>query len=330
MQKKNTFIIEISIMSLTVYHISHTGPNYPNKGWEQGFHQNGIRYKGVDWQNYRQQWGDKPLRNKILLEVEDIKPDFIFMQVQRPDIFDSHFISELQHTCPVVNYNEDVRPDIEWMADLVCSLTLMSNMDDVVALREMGVDADFFMPTFDESFYGTQNRNPSDDFSWGEIVFIGNSYSHTNLNFPNANQRDEMVAAMEEAFPAQFRAYGRGYKNGYMQPAKEAACYRKAKIAVMHNNFTRKDYHSDRAVRALACGTVIVPHYTEITTIETSVLYANGWRTVEELIEKCRVLITDPFFYNAVREMQQSEAKFLTPLHKVGNLLFILKEYNII
>jgi hypothetical protein len=317
-------------MALSVYHIAHTGPTYPNKGWEQGFHQNFVKYHGVDWQTYRRLWGDKALRNKVLLEVEDIRPDFVFMQIQRPDIFDREFIAELQITCPVVNYNEDVREDIKWMADLNCALTLMSNMDDVLALRRMGLNADFMMPTYDECFYGTKNKNPFDQFAWGDIVFIGNSYASTNLTFPNAAERDEMVEAMEKAFPTQFRAYGRGYKNGYVQPAKEAACYRNSKIAVMHNNFTRKDYHSDRAIRALACGTVIVPHYTEITSIETSVLFANGWRTIEELIKRCKVLLEDQFFYNAVREMQQRDAVYQTPLHRVGNLIFILKEYNII
>lgn len=306
----------------SVYHIAQISSVWPNGGWEQGFNQNGYKYRFTDWQAWQRDWGITPTKIKILREVEAMRPDFVFMQIQRPDLFDADFIAELQATCPVVHFNEDVREDVQWMVSLGCFLTLMTNTEDVRTLQEQGCNAEFMMPTYDERYYKQEGQS----CDCGEIVFIGNKYSDSNLNFPNARQRDEMVALMTATFPDKFRAYGRGY-GPFLDPKLEAQAYRGCTMAVMHNNFTRQDYSSDRILRAMACGAVVLPHRTQATTIDTMFIESTGWDTLEELSYICNELLKNRTLYKSIRSVQQQELLYHSPANKIKNLEFILNDY---
>ncbi len=123
-------------MSKSVYHIHLTAPSHPNGGWEQGFAQCGYKYKQIAWQEWSNTWGQVPCKNKIIGEVELMKPDYVFMQVQAKSFFDAEFIKTIRQTCPVVIFNEDVRNDIQWLVDLAADISFISNTDDVVTLIE--------------------------------------------------------------------------------------------------------------------------------------------------------------------------------------------------
>jgi hypothetical protein len=254
--------------------------------------------------------------------VEDFKPDFVFMQVQDGSVFDKDYIAELKLTCPVINYNEDVRDDISWMVNLDSSLTIMTNMDDVHSLRDKGAMAAYMMPTYDESIYtkdGPVNRE-----LYPEVVFIGNKYSGGNMNFPNAEERDMVVAALTDRFGSRFKAYGRGYGD-FLRPKEEAEAYRSCRVAVMHNNFTRSDYSSDRLIRALACGAVCVPHKTHITCIDSMHILGCAWDSVFHLMNIIEELLNSPGVHKFMSRLQQREIAHHAPNKKIEELEYLIK-----
>ena len=65
-----------------------------------------------------------------------------------------------------------------------------------------------------------------------------------------------MVVRMRKAFGKDFAVYGSGWGYGIkrLNPEQEAATYRGAKVAINFDHFDREGFHSDRYLRAMACG----------------------------------------------------------------------------
>ena len=102
----------------------------------------------------------------------------------------------------------------------------------------------------------------------GEIVFLGGNYAMSNMNYPSAQERIELVEFLQKEFPDKFRVYGMGWEGTKMVHAQdEIKIYNQAKIAITHNNFQRKGYTSDRLFRAIGCGAMTISHTIKTTQI---------------------------------------------------------------
>jgi len=315
-------------MTKSVYHIHLTAPTHPNGGWEQGFSQNGYEYKQIDYGVWGRTWGEVPTKNKILGEVELMKPDFVFMQLQSKSFFDASFVSELKKICKVILFNEDVRNDSLWMSELEADLTLVSNTEDVVSLCEKRLAAAHMLPTYDERFYYSIPLNQKRYDKYGEVVFIGNQYAKSkNLNFPNAEQRLEMIDFMSAQFGHRFQAYGMGTLNGYIPPEKEAEAYRNARIVIGHNNFKRTDYQSDRIMRAIASGALFVPHFNNISTIEYMWTINGSWAEFYQLGKIVDEYLTSSFAANEMRKIQKEGVSHHAPAEKILEIQRKIREY---
>jgi len=314
-------------MAKSVYHIHLTAPTHPNGGWEQGFTQCGYNYKQIAWQEWSNTWGQVPCKNKIIGEVELMKPDFVFMQVQAKSFFDNAFVVELRKTCPVVVFNEDVRNDNQWMIDLAADITFVSNTDDVVTLMENRLAAAHLLPTYDERYYFELPINQKQYGKYGEIVFIGNQYAKSqSLNFPNAPQRIEMVGFMQMQFGNRFQAYGLGTQNSYLKPADEAEAYRNARIVIGHNNFHRTDYQSDRMIRACAAGALFVPHFNNISSVANMWTINGSWNNFSQLGMIVEEYLTHPSVAQGMRGVQRDGVAHHAPMYKIMEMQRKIKE----
>lgn len=314
-------------MQKSVYHVHLTAPSHPNGGWEQGFLQNAYKYKHISWQEYANTWGQVPCKNIIAGEVDLMKPDFVFMQLQGKSFFDNEFIRDLQKVCPVVVFNEDVRDSVQWLIDLAPDVSLLSNLDDAVTLMENRLAAGWMLPTYDERLYFQIPQYQKSYQRYGEIVFIGNQYAKSaNLHFPNSQQRVEMVEYMQAQFGSRFQAYGLGNLNSYLPPHKEAEAYRNARIVIGHNNFHRTDYQSDRMVRAIASGALFVPHFNNVSRSENLWMANGSWSNFHQLGTIVDEYLTDSRVEIAIRKIQQSEIGNHSPAMKVIELQRKIKE----
>ena len=305
----------------SVYHVHLTAPTHPNRGWEQGFIQNGYNYRQVDYMQYAKTWGEKPVMVKILGEVENMKPDFVFMQLQSGQIFNTEFIQKLKKITKVVIFDEDVRHDnVFWMDKLGADLYLISNLDDAVDLMDKGRAADWMLPTFDEELYKKIPLYKKAYEMYGEIIFIGNMYSKSPLNFPNAQQREDMVEFMEQQFGHRFQAYGLGTRNGYLPPHKEAEAYTNCRIAIGHNNFHRTDYQSDRTLRAIASGALFVPQFQKVSRISNLWMQNGSWKHFSQLATIVDEYLTKDKVESEMRNVQQTEISKHSPKEGVVQL----------
>jgi spore maturation protein CgeB len=145
------------------------------------------------------------------------------------------------------------------MADLGLEvfLTLLSNETDVEKMSEAGVQADYLQVGFDHIRYQRRTRIKG----WPDIVFVANNYDKFELS----RYRAEVVLAMYEAFPHQFRVFGAHWHNLGIQTqaldnALEAECYNSCKIALSISSFHYQRYYSDRLLRIIGCGCCAISH----------------------------------------------------------------------
>mgnify|MGYP005608399927 FL=1 len=231
-------------MTLKVLHIGIN--TSPNLAIARAFRECGHDTTSLDWKDRK---GTNAALDAALVDGTEL----CFMQLQAANVVDAMRVSALRDAgCFVVNWCGDVRDPLPQhyvdMADHV-SVTSFTNMPDVEALKAMGYDARFLQVGYDELIYTPEGSAASTP----PIVFMGNNYVD---RFPLSQARAEMVAAMRKAFGKDFAVYGSGWGYGIkrLNPEQEAATYRGAKVAINFDHFDREGFHSDRYLRAMACG----------------------------------------------------------------------------
>lgn len=218
------------------------------------------------------------------------RPDYCFMQLQNPAKMDVLTVREMAKYTKIIHWSGDVRSSTDWynwMASigLETYLTLLSNETDVEKMRDLGVRAAYLQVGFDNIRY--QRRGVIK--GWPDIVFVANNYDTFDLS----RYRAETVLAMYEAFPKQFRVFGRnwnrlGIQTQALDNSLEAECYNSCKIALSVSSFYYKRYYSDRLLRIMGCGCCAVSHSfpelgKDFTPGYDIVTFANN----EDLVEKC-------------------------------------------
>lgn len=275
-----------------VLHVALEAPTYSSHGITEGFRRNGYYVEFVNWQNIKFEEGVQGLRQRLIAKATMCKPDLIFLHIQSPDVLDGFTCQLLSAISTTILYTFDCREKekSQWLYDLAPHLdyVLFSNMEDVSNCIEQGkTNVGIMQSSADLELY-----NPA---TWHElykeghdIVFVGGDYSTSNMNFPKADYRKEMVSFLKEQFPNEFTAYGMGQMvNRYVHQNEEVNIYQTSKIAISQNNYSRKLYTSDRIWRIMATGCFcLTEHFEGIETMFIIGQHLDTWKTLDELKDK--------------------------------------------
>lgn len=267
-------------------------PVYDSTYMVSGFEQCGYRVEKMDWQKIKYentgkqtevalneetgQYEEKEvevngisvLQDAILKKAMISQPDLIFLHIQSKGILNTLIVDQLQRIADTVIYNFDCRSKkkTQWIYDLVpyVKLVCFSNLEDVMNCRAMGnyntmvlqssADYDVYKPLPNKEAIPKEFRH--------DIVFIGNRFDNSNMDFPEAKQRTEMVEMLSKEYGDRFKAWGMGWNfSRFVNKQEEVMIYNSCKIAITQNNFNRVDYQSDRIYKAMGCGAFTIAQF---------------------------------------------------------------------
>ncbi len=221
----------------------------------------------------------------LTLLVDEFKPDFVFMQIQTQGVINVKTAEELSTKTKLINWTGDVRsPTPQWFIDIgrVIHLTLFTNTHDVDYCKGQGVKADYLQVGFPDKIF---NPNGPVAKNAPEIVFFGNNFG----GFPLSQYRIDMVRKLRERYGNKFGYYGGGWGFGVKaisDQKEEASIYRGAKIAINLSHFEYPRYTSDRMLRAMGSGCMVLSHHYEGIEQEFKPgIDVCTWNNFEELAE---------------------------------------------
>lgn len=276
-----------------VLHVGITAPTYSSEAITKSFVDVFGECVYFDWQAHRYNYGTEGMKKNLLKAASD-KFDIIFLHLNNnSEVLSIDDYKELSSLGFVISYTEDVRDDISHFENItpLIGLTIFTNIDDVEKLKDKGIFNAMYLPvSYNDQWY---KKLPKTQRYYGEIVFLGNNYVGTNLGFPKAQHRQDMIAVLKEKFGDRFQAYGNGQENIALNPQQAIECYNNAKIAIAHNNFDRNGYDSDRALNAMGCGCFTVPP---------------TWKTFDDLITSCEVYLRNDTLRQALADRQHEDA----------------------
>lgn len=238
---------------------------------------------------------NKNFNQELVRLTKENNINLIFLQIQSPGIVDPAALKECRdHGAVIFNFNGDIRevlPEWHYPVAEVINCSLFTNMLDVHRIRERGFDAEWLELGVDPERYKDHGiRHPSP-----EIVFMANSYGHGY--FPLSSYRIECVQRLKQEFGDNFGVYGSGWGNFgsgefNSDQVREAQQYNSAKIAINISHFAVKRYSSDRLVRALASGIMVLSHdYPEIEQCYKPEEHLVTFNNIDDLIVKCKYFL---------------------------------------
>lgn len=283
----------------------------------KGFEENGYRVIAIDWQKIKHE-ASTPYQKEVLNEEtgkfkEEIvredgnavlqgvliskalkeRPQLIFLHIQSDTVLNTLVVDQLEQIAPTVIYNFDCRPKekMEWLYNLVpyVKLVCFSNLEDVVICRSRGhYNTMVIQSSADYDVYKKlPNQGVIKSMFPHEIVFIGNRYDNTNMEFPEAKQRTEMVEFLQKEYGERFKAWGMGWAfSRRVNRQEEVMIYNSCKIAITQNNFCRADYQSDRIYRAMGCGAFTIIQFFPNVNKYFNKYVASAWLNFEMLKEE--------------------------------------------
>jgi len=211
----------------------------------------------------------------------NFKPHLVFLQIQSDQIAGRSTAGELNvylrkmrtEGAFVINWTGDKRAQCPpWMSKMDVDLTCFSNWDDV---RSFKYKSDFLQIGIDQEVFHDHHKR-QDIYArhdWvkyhkpKDVIFMGNY----NGQFPLANYRKSVVSSLGNRKDISLEVYGNGYKEAkintnasaddpFRMQALEAYLYSKAKIAISVSNFNSDGYYSDRLLRAMGSGVMVLSH----------------------------------------------------------------------
>jgi spore maturation protein CgeB len=230
------------------------------------------------------------LNKKIMQKYHQVKPDVVFMQIQKAGIISLNTARNMSKNSYTINWTGDVRyPLPDWFVELgrEISLSLFSNMFDVRIMKEKGVNADFLQVGFDPTVFHPFGENAPTP----KVIFMGSNYINSH-SFPLSRFRYEMVTALRAQFGAKFKVYGSGWNDvipdaEYLDIHQEAKAYRSCDIAINLSHFDYGRYSSDRIFRLMGSGAFCLSHqYKEVEKDFIVNEHLATWSNIPELIEK--------------------------------------------
>lgn len=232
----------------------------------------------------------------IRARVKSIKYDFVFMQIQQPNIISLETAKVLSENSLVFNWTGDVRTNIDWYKELspYC-ITLFTNTKNVDDIREIGQRADYLQTGYDYKYYFNLRKEKR----LNNIAFCGNYYP--TMDFPLTNKRAEIVRLLKINYPENFNLYGSNWdkaslkSEGVANNQREALLYNVTSLALSISHFDYGRYFSDRLLRELACGCCVLSHrfnQCELEFIENENIIF--WDSNNELLEKIDFYFKNP------------------------------------
>lgn len=289
-----------------VFHVGITAPSYSSEAMTKAFKDVFGDVLYFDWQYHRYNFGTETMQQLLLKEAAAYAPDIIFLHLNHnSEAISLDNYKKLAEIAFLVTYTEDVRDDISWFQKILhfASLGVFTNQDDVELLcKDQFVRKAIYLPvSYNDLWY---KKQPSTNKYYGDIVFLGKNYIGTNLNFPNADERQAMCAVLKKEFGAKFQAYGNGQENDSLNPQQAIECYNNAMLAITHNNFNRKGYQSDRGLNSMGCGcATLMSHYEGVENDFPNML-GGTWKTFDSLIAMCHLYLENTFVRNQLKNYQ--------------------------
>lgn len=230
---------------MNILHLALVSPD--NDGMiDRGFRARGHEVKRVDWK--------APQANEQTTANAEWA-DMCFFQGQGTTAITGKTLDTLRSKGVfVISWTGDVRDDVEWYKAMAphVDLTLFTNGTDIDLMREAGFKADYLQVGYNEEVY---HSNGNEERSG--VVFMG---QNSGNRFPESQARALMVERMRSEFGKDFAVYGHGWGTKYLLPQQEADTYRRALIALNWDHYQRPLFHSDRLLRAQACGCAVISH----------------------------------------------------------------------
>lgn len=270
----------------SVLHIRLDSPGYSCDAMAAAFIDLGYEYHGLKWQEFRFEHGIEALRFKVIQMAVELKPTIIFCHIQNSEIFDLEMWQVLQKYGFVINYTFDVRvtEKINWMYDVAPHIghTFFGCMEDVWNCNAKEIyNVSTIHSSCDMDLYKPKRGGMNYAF---DVVFCGNKYENTNLDFPLAAERQEMISFLKDNFGNKFQCYGLGQAGGLIKPEVEASVYNFSKIGINQNNFFLNEYSSDRIWRIMASGTFcLTKYFPGIEKIFKKEIDLDWWVSLDEL-----------------------------------------------
>ena len=175
---------------MKVFHAGITSPFYSSEAITQSFKEVFGDVYYFNWQEHRYLLGVEGMRNELRVQALVYEPDVIFLHFNHTsEVLRYEDYEKLKEIATVVTYTEDVREDISHFEKIapVVDWMIFTNIDDVETLAAKGINNASYLPvSYNNIWYKPQ---PKTEKYYGDIVFIGNNYTNTNLNLPNSKQR---------------------------------------------------------------------------------------------------------------------------------------------
>jgi hypothetical protein len=279
-------------------------PTYNSDAIVRAWEENGFEVIHFNWQYERFNLGTGGMRYKLLNLAKETNPDVIFLHVQNSEALDLPTIIELQQIGKVIQYTFDVRtPErTEWMYNYARYIhySFFACQEDVKECMNRGTtNVGFLASSADYNLY----KKYSIPQNQPEIVFIGNNYVTSNLEFDCAEERQQMIEFLEKEYPTKFRAYGLGQKHRMVNPQEEAMLYNTCKIAISQNNFDRTWYTSDRLWRIMGSGALCLSkHFYGIEKTFKKEIDLDWWKSLDELKQLIDFYLSDDAERNTIAD----------------------------
>jgi spore maturation protein CgeB len=268
------------------------GEEHPTYTITKAFKKKFSEVETVWWQDW---YNNKSELNRGLKEKLDNNDyDFVFMQIQEGDVI---YPETLENACkryPIFNWTGDVRSDVSYFTQIGNqTITLFSNDTDTYKMRELGFRSEYLQTGYDHAYYYNTNQH-----RLNHIVFIANNYNHNY--FEQSSLRQEMVIRLYNEFKDDFKLYGNTW-GGIIPNVSETRnkemendIYNKALISVNIPHINCARYYSDRQLRAMAAGTLVLTQDYHDLEKEFKVKQdLDTWKTFDELIDKCKYYINN-------------------------------------
>lgn len=282
----------------SVLHVASIAPggSYGNEQFMEAFLENGFTiYHCFDFQLETFEYGHQAMRQKLIRMAESVKPNLIFLHVQNSEALDLETVKKLSAIGFTVLYTFDCRTKekTEWMYQFMPHLGLVcfSNQEDLdEAKQRWFTNGMVLQSSCDMKVYKPQNSGVTKK----GIVFVGGNYLHTNLNFPLAQERYDMVNFLQNNF-INFSIMGMGWpNNSLVNSVQERIAYNIYAIAINQNNFDRELYSSDRIWRIMSTGAFCLTKYFKgIETMFTPGMHLDWWHNFDELKYKIDYYLTN-------------------------------------
>lgn len=304
-------------------------PHYTiTKAFHDGFGGEGFVYT-IFWDKYE----DRLVLNSEVIKIaEKVKPDVVFMQLQQHGVLFKEIVEKLSKNSLVLNWTGDVRKSLEdyiYIAPYV--VTLFTNTTDVESMRTLGYDSEYLQTGYDHNVY----KNIHWARTNGMISFCANNYK---MDFALTEYREEVARSLMSSYSSNFRLHGSNwselgaYYKGVVpiSNTEEHGLYSQSEIAISVSHFNYGRYFSDRLLREMASGVLVLSHRYQDCDLD----FVDGRHLVFfdntiDLLEKCNYYIQNKHLARVIGEQgaEYVEANFKWS-NFIENLIHIIKKHT--